>query len=134
MEYQYSSSGSSSFSSSEDAQVVATATPTDTNSKAETTTTSQAVSAVRRALLLVQSDDVVSKLEGAREIRRLTKTSQRCRRLLSDSVGPLIAMLRVSDSPESNESALLALLNLAVRDEMYALSNFFSLFYFYFYK
>ncbi|XP_068335533.1 U-box domain-containing protein 4-like [Pyrus communis] len=74
-------------------------------------------SAVHRALQLIQSDDQDSKLQGAQEIRRLTKTSQRCRRQLSDSVGPLVSMLRVCDSPESHESALLALLNLAVKDE-----------------
>ncbi|EOY03979.1 hypothetical protein QUC31_017480 [Theobroma cacao] len=76
-----------------------------------------ATSAVRRALQLIQSDDSDSKLQAAKEIRRLTKTSQRCRRLLADAVIPLVSMLRV-DSPESyHESALLALLNLAVKDE-----------------
>lgn len=74
-------------------------------------------SAVRRALELIQSDDHDFKLQGAQEIRRLTKTSQRCRRQLSDSVGPLVSMLRVHDSPDSHETALLALLNLAVKDE-----------------
>lgn len=112
------SSSSSSPSSSSESPALAAAAATDTNSMAETTSSPASVSAVRRALLLVQSDDLDSKLEGAREIRRLTKTSQRCRRLLSDSVAPLTSMLRVRDSPEANESALLALLNLAVRDEM----------------
>ncbi|PON81390.1 Beta-catenin [Trema orientale] len=115
-----SASSTPSSLSNEGSQAAAAAT-TDTNSNAETTSTMMStspVSSVRRALLLVQSDDVASKLEGAREIRRLTKTSQRCRRLLSDSVGPLISMLRLSHSPDSIESALLALLNLAVRDEM----------------
>ncbi|KAL5570797.1 hypothetical protein UlMin_023625 [Ulmus minor] len=102
MDYSSSSSSSEGFAT------------TDTISNHETTS----VSAVRRALHLVQSDDLDSKLQGAREIRRLTKTSHRCRRLLSDSVSPLISMLRVDDSSDCNESALLALLNLAVRDEM----------------
>ncbi|KAE8684665.1 protease Do-like 7-like [Hibiscus syriacus] len=76
-----------------------------------------ASSSVLRALQLIQYDDDDSKLQAAKEIRRLTKTSQRCRRLLSDAVIPLVSMLRV-DSPESHhESALLALLNLAVKDE-----------------
>ncbi|KAJ6396461.1 hypothetical protein OIU77_021486 [Salix suchowensis] len=59
------------------------------------------------------------KIEAAKEIRRLTKTSQRCRRQLADAVKPLVCMLRVGDddSVELNESALLALLNLAVKDE-----------------
>ncbi|KAH7556955.1 hypothetical protein JRO89_XS11G0017200 [Xanthoceras sorbifolium] len=80
---------------------------------------SSSSSAVSRALQLVHSDDPDSKLEAAREIRRLTKTSQRCRRQLSAAVLPLVRMLR-PDSPESHhESALLALLNLAVKDEKY---------------
>ncbi|KAE8679742.1 protease Do-like 7-like [Hibiscus syriacus] len=74
-------------------------------------------SAVLRSLQLIQYNDPNSKLQAAKEIRRLTKTSQRCRRLLSVAVIPLVSMLRV-DSPESHhESALLALLNLAVKDE-----------------
>ncbi|XP_047153507.1 U-box domain-containing protein 4-like [Vigna umbellata] len=72
--------------------------------------------AVRRALQLINSGEPHLCLQAAREIRRLTKTSQRCRRQLSQAVGPLVSMLRV-DSPESHESALLALLNLAVKDE-----------------
>ncbi|PPS17923.1 hypothetical protein GOBAR_AA02656 [Gossypium barbadense] len=76
-----------------------------------------ASSAVLRALQLIQYDDSDSKLQAAKEIRRLTKTSQRCRRLLAAAVIPLVSMLRV-DSPQSHhESALLALLNLAVKDE-----------------
>ncbi|KAM1815537.1 hypothetical protein FF1_000032 [Malus domestica] len=59
-----------------------------------------------------------SKLQGAQEIQRLTKTSQPCPRQLFDSVGPLMSMLRLRDLPESHESTLLALLNLAVKDEM----------------
>ncbi|KAM6579065.1 hypothetical protein CsatB_030902 [Cannabis sativa] len=115
MESSYTSSPSSSSFCSSTSSDYSTGASTDTNSKPQTTSPS---SSVRRALLLVQSDEVESKLQGAREIRRLTKTSQRCRRLLSDSVLPLINMLRVRDSPELNESALLAILNLAVRDEM----------------
>lgn len=74
---------------------------------------------VNRTLNLVQSEDLDSMLQGAREIRRLTKTSQKCRRLLCYSVVPLISMLRIPDSPEAHEAALLALLNLAVKDETY---------------
>ncbi|KAG4975123.1 hypothetical protein JHK87_031944 [Glycine soja] len=72
--------------------------------------------AVRRALQLLNSGQPDLRLQAARDIRRLTKTSQRCRRQLSEAVGPLVSMLRV-DSPESHEPALLALLNLAVKDE-----------------
>ncbi|KAI4307632.1 hypothetical protein L6164_030800 [Bauhinia variegata] len=72
--------------------------------------------AVRRALQLIQSDHPDSKLQAARDIRRLTKTSNRCRRQLAEAVGPLVSMIRV-DSPESREPVLLALLNLAVKDE-----------------
>ncbi|OWM64393.1 U-box domain-containing protein 4 [Punica granatum] len=86
-----------------------------TNPEAETTPRS-ASSVIARALRLLQSADSDSKLQAAREIRRLTKTSQRCRRQLADAVRPLVSMLRL-DSPELNEAALLALLNLAVKDE-----------------
>ncbi|MED6207286.1 hypothetical protein PIB30_034386 [Stylosanthes scabra] len=72
--------------------------------------------AVRRALQLLYSGDPELRVQAARDIRRLTKTSHRCRRQLSEAVGPLVSMLRV-DSPESHEPALLALLNLAVKDE-----------------
>ncbi|KAK7305719.1 hypothetical protein VNO77_43629 [Canavalia gladiata] len=72
--------------------------------------------AVRRALQLLNSGEPELRLQAARDIRRLTKTSQRCRRQLAEAVGPLVSMLRV-DSPESHEPALLALLNLAVKDE-----------------
>ncbi|XP_020210411.1 U-box domain-containing protein 4 [Cajanus cajan] len=72
--------------------------------------------AVRRALQLLSSGDPDLRLQAARDIRRLTKTSHRCRRQLAEAVGPLVSMLRV-DSPESHEPALLALLNLAVKDE-----------------
>ncbi|KAK7276266.1 hypothetical protein RIF29_17404 [Crotalaria pallida] len=91
---------SSSFSSSEGRSYDAAATP----------------AAVQRALELLQMDDLDLRVEAAREIRRLTKTSHRCRRRLRRAVGPLVSMLR-GDSPESHEPALLALLNLAVKDE-----------------
>jgi len=72
--------------------------------------------AVRRALQLLKSGVPELRLQAARDIRKLTKTSQRCRRQLSEAVGTLVSMLRV-DSAESHEPALLALLNLAVKDE-----------------
>jgi vacuolar protein 8 len=72
--------------------------------------------AVRRALQLLKSGVPELRIQAARDIRKLTKTSHRCRRQLSEAVGPLVSMLRV-DSPESHEPALLALLNLAVKDE-----------------
>lgn len=75
--------------------------------------------AVRRALELLQMDDPDLRVQAAHDIRRLTKTSHRCRRQLRQAVAPLVSMLRV-DSPESHEPALLALLNLAVQDEKYA--------------
>ena len=87
----------------------------DANFEADTARTPMAV---RRALQLLNSDDPDLKLQAARDIRRLTKTSQRCRRHLSEAVGPLVYMLQV-DSAESQEAALLALLNLAVKDEKY---------------
>ncbi|KAK9272545.1 hypothetical protein L1049_002918 [Liquidambar formosana] len=77
---------------------------------------SSSSSAVHQALQLIQSDDLDLKLQAAREIRRLTKTSQRCRRQLAGAIKPLVSMLRL-DSLDCNEAALLALLNLAVKDE-----------------
>ncbi|KAE9594395.1 hypothetical protein Lal_00001259 [Lupinus albus] len=72
--------------------------------------------AVRRALHFLHSDEPQVRVHAARDIRRLTKTSSRCRRQLAEAVGPLVSMLRF-DSPESHQPALLALLNLAVKDE-----------------
>ncbi|KAJ7960111.1 U-box domain-containing protein [Quillaja saponaria] len=86
----------------------------DTNLSADISV--RASSSVRQALHLIQSDDPDLKLQAAGEIRRLTKTSQSCRRQLSHAVGSLVSMLRI-DSPEFHEAALLALLNLAVKDE-----------------
>ncbi|KAL2317235.1 hypothetical protein Fmac_031111 [Flemingia macrophylla] len=71
--------------------------------------------AVRRALDFLNQNDPVLRVQAARDIRRLTKTSHRCRRHLRHAVSPLVSMLRL-DSPEFHEPALLALLNLAVKD------------------
>ncbi|XP_024978210.1 U-box domain-containing protein 3-like isoform X2 [Cynara cardunculus var. scolymus] len=73
---------------------------------------------ITHTLRLIQDDnhDPYSKIEAAKEIRRLTKTSQRCRRQFSDAIVPLVSMLR-SPSIEAKAAALLALLNLAVQDE-----------------
>lgn len=79
---------------------------------------------VNQVLDFIKSDDPNLKIKAAQEIRRLTKTSQRCRRQLSPAVPQLVSMLRV-DSLVSTESALLALLNLAVKDEK-LVSFFFS--------
>ncbi|KAF8089872.1 hypothetical protein N665_0495s0020 [Sinapis alba] len=78
---------------------------------------SSSSASIQRVLSLIRSEDPDSRLLAAREIRRLTKTSHRCRRHFSQAVEPLVSMLRL-DSPESHhEAALLALLNLAVKDE-----------------
>ncbi|KAF8407669.1 hypothetical protein HHK36_006804 [Tetracentron sinense] len=71
---------------------------------------------VHQTMKLIQSEDPNSEIQAARDIRRLTKTSQKHRRLFSGAIEPLVSMLR-SDSLECNEAALLALLNLAVKDE-----------------
>ncbi|KAL4582444.1 hypothetical protein LXL04_006993 [Taraxacum kok-saghyz] len=95
-----------------------------------TTTTSSVFSAVSPAdhtptsasithtLSLIQDNnhDPFTKIQAAKEIRRLTKTSQRCRRQFSDAILPLVSMLQ-SPSVEAKAAALLALLNLAVQDE-----------------
>jgi len=72
---------------------------------------------VNQVLDFIKSDDPDLRIRAAQEIRRLTKTSQRCRRQLSPAIPQLVSMLRVN-SPES-ETALLALLNLAVKDEKF---------------
>ncbi|OIT27232.1 PREDICTED: U-box domain-containing protein 4-like [Nicotiana attenuata] len=74
------------------------------------------LSIVEKTLYLVQSEDPILKVLGARDIRRLTKSSLRYRRQFSDAVKPLVDMLR-STSFEFIEAALLALLNLSVKDE-----------------
>nr|GMC63998.1 U-box domain-containing protein 4 [Ipomoea batatas] len=81
-----------------------------------TPSSSSSSSVVNQILQLICSDEAGDKIHAAMEIRRLTKTSQRYRRHFSGAVGPLVDMLR-SGSVESNEAALLALLNLAVKDE-----------------
>ncbi|CAL5369270.1 unnamed protein product [Camellia sinensis] len=78
--------------------------------------TPRTISAVDQTLLLIHSDDPSSQIHAAQEIRRLTKTSHRFRRHFSSAVPPLVLMLR-SSSPSATEAALLALLNLAVKDE-----------------
>ncbi|CAM8927392.1 unnamed protein product [Rhodiola kirilowii] len=75
------------------------------------------ISAVNRALQLISSDSLHLNLIAAHEIRRLTKTSDRTRRLLAPAVPSLVSMLRSQSSDEVHEAALLALLNLAVKDE-----------------
>jgi hypothetical protein len=55
-------------------------------------------------------------VDAAREVRRLTRASARHRRKLAAAVEPLVAMLRAG-KPGAGEAALLALLNLAVKDE-----------------
>ncbi|XP_077243998.1 uncharacterized protein LOC143884364 [Tasmannia lanceolata] len=71
---------------------------------------------VQKALQLIVSGEPDSKIQAASEIRRLTKTSSKHRRQFSGAIEPLISMLR-SESVEFNETAILALLNLAVKDE-----------------
>ncbi|KAK6146089.1 hypothetical protein DH2020_019958 [Rehmannia glutinosa] len=73
-------------------------------------------STVNQTLVLLQSGDPNLRVQAAKDIRRLTKTSQRYRRHFSDAVEPLVDMLCFG-SDEANEAALAALLNLAVKDE-----------------
>ncbi|XP_038990315.1 U-box domain-containing protein 4-like [Phoenix dactylifera] len=75
-----------------------------------------AAAAAQGIMERIRSEDVECRIQAAREIRRLTKTSSKHRRQLSGAVEPLISML-MSGDPESGETAILALLNLAVKDE-----------------
>ncbi|KAD2805673.1 hypothetical protein R6Q59_029285 [Mikania micrantha] len=79
---------------------------------------SPSTTTITRTLRLIQDDnhDPFSQIQAAKEIRRLTKTSQRCRRQFSDAIPSLVSMLRYP-SLEAKSAALLALLNLAVQDE-----------------
>ncbi|KAL1211497.1 U-box domain-containing protein 2 [Cardamine amara subsp. amara] len=90
---------------------------TAVSSSVSVSVSSSSSASIQRVLSLIRSEDLDSRLFAAKEIRRLTKTSHRCRRHFSQAVEPLVSMLRF-DSPESHhEAALLALLNLAVKDE-----------------
>ncbi|KAG9129750.1 hypothetical protein Leryth_015456 [Lithospermum erythrorhizon] len=85
--------------------------PLDTNSSASNPT----YIANQTMILLAESNDSNSKVKAAGEIRRLTKSSERYRRELSEAIIPLVDMLR-SHFIQLNEAALPALLNLAVKD------------------
>jgi hypothetical protein len=69
----------------------------------------------------VRSDDGERRIKAAKEIRRLAKTCSKNRRLFSNAIEPLVDMLR-SGRDECSEAAILALLNLGVKDERYDLS------------
>lgn len=78
----------------------------------------RAASARRAIMDRVQSPDESCRVDAAREIRRLTKTSSKNRRHLAPAIEPLVAMLKApGGSAAAHEAALLALLNLAVKDE-----------------
>ncbi|KAH7372869.1 hypothetical protein KP509_17G025600 [Ceratopteris richardii] len=66
----------------------------------------------------LSSNDMEVRLQAAREIRHLTKTSVRSRTYFAEAgaIAPLVCMLKLT-SVELREAALLALLNLAVRHE-----------------
>lgn len=98
------------------AEVVSVATTTTGVNPDVDVPRSTCSSKVNETLKLIQSEDVDLQVEAAMEIRRLTKTSQRYRRHFANAVKPLVEMLRYS-SVVANEAALLALLNLAVKDE-----------------
>ncbi|XP_072969210.1 U-box domain-containing protein 17-like [Typha angustifolia] len=64
------------------------------------------------------ASDAAGRVEAAREVRRLARSSAKARSAFAVAavVEPLVAMLPSHD-PDARESALLALLNLAVRNE-----------------
>lgn len=67
-------------------------------------------------LMLLQSGDPSLGVQAAKDIRRLTKTSQLHRRHFSAAIRPLVHML-CGGSAHAKEAALAALLNLAVKDD-----------------
>lgn len=82
----------------------------------EASTTITTASVVQQIIHQLESQDPQMKIQAAKEIRRLTKTSLKYRRLFASTIDTLVSMLN-SDSSDFNEFALLALLNLAVKDE-----------------
>ncbi|KAI7739363.1 hypothetical protein M8C21_010706 [Ambrosia artemisiifolia] len=90
----------------------------------DTTTTTATVSgdhtpSITNTLRLITNNthnDPLIKIQAAKDIRRLTKTSQRYRRHFSAAIPALVSMLRFQ-SLDAKAAALLALLNLAVQDE-----------------
>ncbi|XP_073067120.1 U-box domain-containing protein 17-like [Primulina eburnea] len=107
----FEASGSSSSSCH-----LAPAFEADTAVTCASVSPSYSPSVVNQTLMLLQSDDPYSRLQAAKEIRRMTKTSQRYRRHFSAAVLPLVDML-CCGAADTNEAALAALLNLAVKDE-----------------
>jgi hypothetical protein len=81
----------------------------------------------------LQSPDKADRIAAAKEIRRLTRASPEHRRALSCAVGPLLHLLSIScasSTPTQREeeeaaAAMLALLNLAVKDDKYVRIRFF---------
>ncbi|KAL0381452.1 UNVERIFIED_CONTAM: hypothetical protein Sangu_0209500 [Sesamum angustifolium] len=104
---------SSSSGSSHRRVVSATSDADDGTPRASSPSAS---STVAQTLMLLESDDPNLRVQAAKDIRRLTKTSQRYRRHFSGAVGPLVDMLRCGCA-DANEAALAAILNLAVKDD-----------------
>ncbi|KAJ0988205.1 hypothetical protein J5N97_006561 [Dioscorea zingiberensis] len=73
---------------------------------------------VRELALKLSHGDAVARVQAARDIRRHARASPKARSLFASAavVQPLVAMLPSPD-PETREASLLALLNLAVRNE-----------------
>lgn len=73
---------------------------------------------VRETVDMAISGEPEMEVRAAWEIRRLTKTSAKYRRLFAEAgmIEPLVGML-ASPTDGCKEAALLALLNLAVKDE-----------------
>ncbi|MFS7983369.1 putative armadillo-like helical protein [Helianthus anomalus] len=90
--------------------------PTTVSSAAVTGDHTPTTTSITRTLRLINHHDPLTKIQAAKEIRRLTKTSQRCRRQFSGAIPALVSMLRYP-SVDAKAAALLALLNLAVQDE-----------------
>lgn len=78
------------------------------------------------------SGDPSAQIEAARDVRRIARASARARSAFAVAavVDPLVSMLAAPDRP-AKESALLALLNLAVRNERWAPPSNLGLFWIY---
>ncbi|GFQ05967.1 hypothetical protein PHJA_002740700 [Phtheirospermum japonicum] len=87
---------------------------------------------VEEVARVLNHGDLRARIEAARDVRRLvrksssanSKSAVRCRFAAAGVIEPLVSMLHSSLPLAAREAALLALLNLAARNQRYRLSLF----------
>jgi len=97
-----------------------TTTTTTTLTTTTTTTTWKQNQTIQTLSEKLTNGNLNTKIEAAREIRRMVRKSSKTRSKIADAgvIQPLIFMLSSSNT-DARQSSLLALLNLAVRNERY---------------